>query len=213
MVLLIMKKKFLLGSSILLLSTISYAGLYRWVDDTGKVHYSDKMSASVSKQVHSELSGGGIVKKSIDPQAELMLASEKRNEQEFVALEKKRQEELKIKHEKDLKQKQKRDKFLLSTYEDKHELVNFFEKKIRLLDGNTTILKVQYNVLIKKIKKLESEKLKLDKQAIISIDKKIVRIESNIKKYKRTMEENAQELSILSKSYQDDYNRFTELTK
>ncbi len=207
-------KKIVLLSSVLLFSTISYAGLYRWVDDTGKVHYSDKIPAAVSKTAHSELSGNGLVKKTVDPQADKNVASEKQREKDLEERELLKQQEIKLKKQKEIDIRKKRDKFLLSTYEDKNELIHFFENKIKLIEGNSNILKAQSTVLNKKIKKLEARKNKIKNDRVqASIDKKIVRILDSIDQYKKALEENAQELITISKNYQRDYKRFTELTK
>lgn len=208
-----MNKMVLLGF-LLLLSTVSNAGMYRWVDDSGKVHYSDKMPVSVSKKVHSELTGDGIFKKSVDPQAEKKFASQKQLDQELLALERKSQEESRLKKQRDIAEKNKYDKFLLSTYDDKSELIRFFKNKIKLLKGNSSFLKAQSIVLLKKVNKLEKRKVKVsDKRTLTSINKKIVRIENSIKQYKTALNDNTQELLILSNNYQKDYKRFTELTK
>ena len=207
-------KKIVLLSSVLLFSTISYAGLYRWVDDTGKVHYSDKIPAAVSKTAHSELSGNGLVKKTVDPQADKNVASEKQREKDLEERELLKQQEIKLKKQKEIDIRKKRDKFLLSTYEDKNELIHFFENKIKLIEGNSNILKAQSTVLKKKIKKLEARKNKIKNDRVqASIDKKIVRILESIDQYKKALEENAQELITISKNYQRDYKRFTELTQ
>jgi len=206
-------KKIVLLSSVLLFSTISYAGLYRWVDDTGKVHYSDKIPAAVSKTAHSELSGNGLVKKTVDPQADKNVASEKQREKDLEERELLKQQEIKLKKQKEIDIRKKRDKYLLSTYEDKNELIHFFENKIKLIEGNSNILKAQSTVLKKKIKKLEARKNKIKNDRVqASIDKKIVRILDSIDQYKKALEENSQELIRISKNYQRDYKRFTELT-
>lgn len=206
--------RIVLLTSFLLLSTVSHAGLYRWIDDAGKVHYSDKVPAAASKKTHSELAGNGIIKKTIDPQAEKELASERQRKKELLALEELKQQEILLKRQKEIKQKEKLDKFLLTTYEDKNELMYFFENKIKLIKGNTNILKTQSNVLAKKIQKLKNRKTRVKSEKIInSIDKKIVRIEKNIELYKKAMADNEQELIVVSKRYKHDYQRFNDLTK
>ena len=206
--------KIVLLSSFLLFSATSYAGLYRWVDDTGKVHYSDKVPAEVSRAAHSELSGNGLVKKTIDRRADKHLESEKKREKDLVELEKIKQQEIRLKKQKEIDEREKRDKFLLSTYDDKDELIHFFENKIKQIEGNSSILNAQSNVLKKKIKKLETKKTKSkDTKALVLIDKKIVRLSNSIKQYKKALEDNAQELLTISKHYQSDYKRFTELTR
>ena len=206
--------RIVLLTSFLLLSTTSHAGLYRWVDDAGKVHYSDKVPVAASKNTHSELAGNGIIKKTIDPLAEKELASEKQRKKELLALEELKQQELLLKRQKEIKQKERLDNFLLTTYEDKDELIHFFENKIKLIKGNTNILKTQSNVLAKKIEKLKFRKTRVKSEKIThSIDKKIVRIEKSIKLYKKAMADNEQELIVVSKRYKHDYQRFNDLTK
>lgn len=206
--------KIVLLSSFLLFSSATYAGLYRWVDDTGKVHYSDKVPVAASKKAHSELSGNGIVKKEIDPQADKHLASEQQRAKDQKTLEEKKLLEIKLEQQLKNEKTEKRDKFLLTTYEDKNELIHFFENKIKLLEGNANILKAQSIVLKKKIKKLEIKKTRVkNKQNIVSIDKKIIRIGNSIQQYKMALEENAEEIIVMSKNYQNDFKRFTELTK
>lgn len=203
-------KNIVLLSSVLLFSTISYAGLYRWVDDTGKVHYSDKMPVAVSKTTHSELSDNGLVKKTVDPQAEKNLATEKSLEESELL----KQQEIKLKKQKEIDIRKKRDNFLLSSYENKNELIRFFENKIKFIEGNSNFLKAQSVVLNKKLKKLEGRKNKIkNNKALVSIDKKIVHILDRIDQYQKALKGNAQELIKTTKNYQRDYKRFTELTR
>ena len=207
-------KKTVLISSLLVFTFASYAGLYRWVVDTGKVHYSDKMPAAVSKKAHAELSGNGTIKKNRDPEAEKLLARQKQHEKELIESESKKDKERRLKQEKKVKKEQNHDKFLLTTYEDRDEITNFFNNKIKLLEGNSNILKAQSRVLVKKVKKLEVNKSRTSNEKITDrINKKIVRIESNIEQYKKALKENSMELIALNKSYQNDYERYTQLTQ
>ena len=207
-------KKIALLTSFFLLSTASYAGLYRWVDDTGKVHYSDKVPVAVSKKMHSELSDDGLVKKTIDPQAEKEKAAEIKHNKNLLASDKLKQQEALQKKLAEIAEKEKQDKFLLSTYEDKDELIHFFENKIKLIDGNTRILKAQSNILIKRVKKLEQRRAHIkSKKAADSADKNIVRIKRTIKQYEKVMEENAKEIIAVGERYKHDYQRFSELIR
>jgi len=206
--------KIVLLASFLLLSSVSHAGLYRWVDDTGKVHYSDKVPVAASKKTHSELSESGVVKKTVDPQAEKELASEKKRNKKLLAQEELKQQETLLQQQEAIKRKEKRDKYLLTTYEDKDELIHFFENKIKLIEDNTNIFKTQSQVLAKKLKKLKVRKARVKSRKVAeSIGRKIVKIRKNIELYKKAMLENKQELIVISKNYKYDYQRFIELTK
>ena len=207
-------KKIALLTSFFLLSATSYAGLYRWVDDTGKVHYSDKVPVAASKKTHSELSDDGVVTKTIDPQAEKEKAAENKHNKNLLALEKIKKQEMLQKKLAEIAKKEKQDKFLLATYEDENELIHFFENKIKLIDGNTKILKAQSNILVNRVKKLEQRRAHIkSKKVADTIDKKIVRIKRTIKQYEKVMEENAKEIIAVGKRYKYDYQRFSELIK
>lgn len=207
-------KKIILFSSFLVLFSVAHAGLYRWVDETGKVHYSDKMPVAASKKAHSELTENGVVKKTIDPEATIKLANKNQEELSLLEQEKKRQEKIKQEQQELTAKKEKRDKFLLSTYDDESELIHFFEDKIKRLEGNSNILKAQSNVLHKKIIKLESTSSDIEnKESRKLINKKIVQIKSNIKQYEKALKENGQEIISINLVYQNDYKRFSELSK
>lgn len=207
-------KKIVLFSSFLLFSSTLHAGLYRWIDETGKIHYSDKMPAAVSKKAHSEFNGNGIIKKDVDPEAEVQKASKKLEEKALLEQKTELEKRLKLEAQKRSEEKQKRDQTLLLTYEDKNELVRYFEEKIKRLEGNSHILKSQSTFLIKKITKLEKQKSIIKDETIIkSLDTKIVQIKNNIQQYRKALRENMQEIATINLTFQNDYKRFTELTK
>ena len=204
----------MLFSSVLLISVTVNAGLYRWVDETGKVHYSDKMPVAASKKAHTELAGNGLIKKNIDPEETIRLATEKKHKLTQEEEKRKAEEERKLLEQAQKEQETKRDRFLLSTYENKDELIHFFENKIKLLEGNSKILKTQSTFLHKKLKKLEKKKDTINNYNTRKlINRKIVKIQKTISQYDKALEENAKELMTISINYKNDYNRFTELTK
>ena len=47
-------KKILVVSIGLIMAVSAQAGLYRWVDDAGNVHFSDKVPAAASKKSHTK---------------------------------------------------------------------------------------------------------------------------------------------------------------
>lgn len=210
----IMKKLILLSTTCLLFSASVQAGLYKWVDDSGNVHFSDKMPVAASKKAHTKIEAHGIVKKEIDPlgvikNAEGRKAALNQKEIERIQLDKIKEEKRKV-----LAEKQKRDDFLLTTYNNKKELKDYFENKIKMVKGNSNIFESHNVVLKKKIKKLlQKKKTSSHKKTIESIDKKIVRINDSISQYDKALEVNSEELVKLSKNFQVDMKRYTELTK
>jgi len=203
-------KKILVLSTALVLFSSSYAGLYRWVDDTGEVHYSDKVPVSASQKAHSKIDKHGITRKTVDPNAqkkeqeELNELIQQRKERERLVLEK-RKARAKI---------EKRDNYLLLRYENEGELKHYFENKIKLINGNSTILKTQNEILNKKVVKLEKERSASNHKATTeSLERKIVDVNETIRQYEKALIENDMEVIKLSKAYKEDYQRFSELTQ
>ncbi|WP_299872399.1 DUF4124 domain-containing protein [uncultured Cocleimonas sp.] len=204
-----MKKIVVLGS-VLLIALSAQAGLYRWVDDAGNVHFSDKVPAAASKKSHSELNKTGDVTKTVDPSS---LQNEKELE-EIAANEKAKQEEIRRIKQEAMDIVYKRDDYLLATYENEDEIKHSFESKIKMLKGNSRILEAQNNVLSKKIVKLEKKVSTVKhKDTLLSLSGKIVNINKTIVQYKQALEENETQIAKLSANYKIDLERFIELTK
>ncbi len=203
-------KKILVVSIGLLMAVSAQAGLYRWVDDAGNVHFSDKVPAAASKKSHTKFNKAGGMTGKVDPESKqkaLDIKEAKEREKEQLA------EIQRIKAEAQAVI-QKRDDNLLSTYADETELVNYFESKIKLVEGNTKILKAQKNVLKKKIVKLETKasNTKHDK-SLKRISNKIVNINNTLDQYEKALIENDKQIIQLSENYQTNLARYKELTK
>ena len=203
-------KKLLVVSIGLIMAVSAQAGLYRWVDDAGNVHFSDKVPAAASKKSHTKFNKSGGVTGNVNPES-------KQKEQDLKEAKEREQEQLaeiqRIKAEAQAVI-QKRDDDLLSTYSDEAELVSYFESKIKMVEGNTKILEAQKNVLKKKIVKLENKAVNTKQEkALKNIAKKIVNINATLEQYEQALEENSKQIVQLSKNYQTNLVRFKELTK
>jgi len=199
-----MKTQTLLTSTALLLATsFASAGLYRWVDDKGEVHFSDKVPVAASKKAHTKIEKGGVSQKELDPAAKI----EKQKELELLAIKKAEEDRInKIVREKRAEVR-KRDQYLLYTYENKDELITSFETKIKMLKGNSAILSAHNDRLKNKINAL------IDKTKNKENELKIVNITQTIEQYKKALDENDQELLSLKTNYEVDLKRYSELTQ
>lgn len=204
-----MKKLLVVGIALVLAST-AQAGLYRWVDDNGKVHFSDKVPAAVSKKTHTKLNSSGGITGQVDPSAkqkQLDLRKARKKEKEKLA-------EIRRIKAKAHAVIQQRDDNLLSTYENEGELVRFYMSKIKMVEGHSKILEAQNEVLTKKIVKLEVKAESTEHDPTLkNIAKKIVRIKNTLGQYKQALNENDMQLLNLSTNYQSDLARYNELTK
>lgn len=203
-------KKLVVVSFSLLFAVSSQAGLYRWVDDAGNVHFSDKVPAAASKNTRTTFNKSGGKTGEVEPESkqvalDLIEAKEKEKEQ----LAKIRRIKAEAQAEID-----KRDSNLLSTYENEDELVRYFMGKIKMVEGNTKILEAQNEMLNKKVVNLENKAITTKHNpTLINIAKKIVDINKTREQYEQALEENDKQLLQLTQNYKTDLARYKVLTK
>jgi len=177
---------------ILMLSTLFVAnvqaGLYRWVDENGAVHYGDKVPAKYLKKEHDELNEQGTTVKTHD---RAMTSAEK--------AEKKQEEAERKRLENEKRAQALRDRVLTDTYTTERDLVAARDARLDAIDSQLQLSKdiiesSKVNVakteqLIERIKgsgrmvpevtyvKLEREKLQLATQQGVQQGHKIKREE------------------------------------
>jgi len=204
-----MKKIVLVGFALAMVVS-AQAGLYRWVDESGKVHFSDKVPAAASKKSHAKLNKSGDIANQIDPEQK----QKELDRKEAAKLEKERLAEIRRIKAKAQAKIQKRDDNLLSTYENEDELIRYYEGKIKMVEGNNKILEAHNNLLDKKVAKLEAKASTTEHEATLkTIAKKMVNINQTIEQYKQALTENHKQIVTLTENYQNDLARFKELTE
>ena len=122
------------GLLILMMSTLfvasAQAGLYRWVDENGAVHYGDKVPAKYLKQEHDELNEQGTTVKKHD---RAMTAAEK--------AEKKREEAKRKRLENEKRAQALRDRVLTDTYTTERDLVAARDARLDAIDSQLQLSK------------------------------------------------------------------------
>ena len=142
------------GLLILIISALfavsAQAGLYRWVDENGAVHYGDKVPAKYLKQEHQELNEQGTTVKKHD---RAMTAEEK--------AEKKRLEAERMRIENEKRAQALRDRVLTDTYTTERDLVAAKDARLDAIDSQLQ--------LSKELIKNTQEKVEKTKQLIESL--------------------------------------------
>ena len=110
---------FLLAGSI----SVGHAGLYRWVDEDGNVHYSDNIPPEHVRSGHTELSDRGLRVKTV-PAAKTN--EEVEQEQEL--------ERLRVQQEELLEQQRTADRVLLRTFRSEDDIAMARDGKIASID-------------------------------------------------------------------------------
>jgi len=122
----------LFGYLILLLSLLmaanAQAGLYRWVDSNGKVHFSDQVPPEHAKHDREQLSQTGRVIKSIDgSRTPEQLAEEKRLK------------DIAIKEQKEKQKAKDKDRVLVMTYQSVNEIIAARDVKLTTVQTDIDI--------------------------------------------------------------------------
>lgn len=134
-----------------------FAKTYRWVDENGKVHYSQSIPPSASQRGHAELSEKqGVVVKQVESQKERKKKLTKKEE----------------KAEKKVKEAALREELLIHMFSTEEDLKNHFQDRIkmigtniRLLQSNKKRMKLDINDLQMQLMKTSEENAK---QSLIS---------------------------------------------
>ena len=119
-------------SLFLIVSTPSIAKkkLYRWVDENGKVTYSDQVPPEQIKKKHQELSGNGIVLEKVDR----VLTDEEREAQRQEAIKQKELEE-------QAKADAKRRRNIIKAYSNEQEIIRLKAERLESLKRNIELAK------------------------------------------------------------------------
>lgn len=132
---------------LLLLTTAATAGLYRWVDEWGNVHYSDSVPPQRIEDGHTVLNDDGVRVKSV-PRAKT--AEEYQKEQEIERMREERQRLL--------EQQQAMDQALLRTFRSEDDI-------IMARDGKIAAIEVKIDVVRNNIRRRQDKLSDLLKQA------------------------------------------------
>ncbi|MCX7544777.1 DUF4124 domain-containing protein [Marinicella gelatinilytica] len=136
-----MKTHLLLILTLVLFQEPLLAKLYKWVDEDGKVHYSDKVPPEYNDQARQELNKTGVVKDTVDRALTPEERQQKAEEMARLKAEEKRQAELK-------KQQQEERNKLIKSYSNANQIVRLKEERINALKRNIEL--AEENLIIQK---------------------------------------------------------------
>jgi len=192
---------------VLLASAPVESGLYRWVDSTGKVHYSDKIPPKVAQNGHTKLNKNGTTKEKVES-AEIR----KRKILE-IKKEKQRMEALKAaKKKEDLQEMQ--DTQLLSMFSSVEELESVYKNKLEMADAAVKVLKTRHKKLSDKLEKVEARQERMvnpaDKR---KLSLRIQDMLDNLQIYQQAITENLIGRGDLEDRFEKDLTRYKEITE
>ena len=181
------------------------AKLYKWVDENGKVFYSDKIPPKANKGAHSQLNKKGVTieKKEAEKTDEEIL-----KEKELEALRKEKEAVI-------AKQKAQ-DRVLLKTFRSEDDMILARDGKIRSVDnyinitrGNIKRLKEKLSIMQSQAADLEKSGQKVSKKFLDEMDG----IKRQINQSYSSIVSREQKKEQIRESYANDIRRFRVLKK
>lgn len=163
----------LLLSHLVLMS--AQAKLYRWVDDSGNVHYSDKLPPDAAGKAHQQLSKeGDRVKKNVErakTAAEIAIEKKVAQAQQRIEAERKKREQA----------RKLQDKVLMDTFSDEKDIELMRDNHLAAIDANIKLTK-RYNVQI------QEQIAQVDKRANFHVERKR-EVPENISQQRTSLEQ------------------------
>lgn len=176
--------------------------LYRWVDEKGQVHYSDKIPPEYAGQQRDVLNNQGVKKQTIEGAKTPEQLAEEARQAKLQEEEKQRAEE-----------QARRDRILLSTYTTEDEITMARDGKVAALDTYIKVtnsrvdkLKAQLDALRKR-----AEQTDASTPAGAKLQKDIAHTEQQIRENEGYVEAKHREQDELRARFEQDLQRYREL--
>src|SRR5436190_8022867 len=198
-------KRSVLLAGVLLLLALAYtasrdahAVTYKWVDDKGIVHYSDKIPPDAVNRGHVELDKQGVHLKKTDAalspeEARVRAADSERQRQEA-----KEREVL-----------ARRDRALLASYTREEDLDLARQRALTTIDGQMQSARVYAAALVKRQQELSDKKQSFgDKGAPPAIERELESVDSELAKTNALIDTKKQESLAVAARYDADKQRW-----
>jgi hypothetical protein len=177
--------------------------LYRWVDDEGNVHYTDKIPPSAAERGHTELSADGVLVRTVAP---AKTPEEIQREREL--------ERLRAEQQRLIDQQQAEDRALLRSFHSADDLIMVRDGKLSEIDAIIQVTKSNIRRQQDWLTQQRAHAAELEKAgepASDKLDGYIASTERSIKASYQAILEREQQKQAIRDSYARDLKRFSQL--
>lgn len=181
------------------LSAPALGETYKWVDENGVTHYGDRIPPKYAKQQREVLNQSGDTVK--------VLQHEKTAEERAEDV---RKEQL----AKEEKEQQRKDSFLLSTYDDEGDMQSARNDQLGSLDGNLRISEIALEGTEKDLnsrKERQAQLVKDGKPVPPDLERQIKSLETRVERDRKTLAQRQQERERVSSRWDRDIQRWRQL--
>jgi len=179
------------------------ARLYKWVDDQGQVHFSDKIPPQDIKRQHTEIDNNGLETKTV--------AAEKTPEE--LATEQ-RQQAIKAEQDRQAQERAEQDRILLETYSTEKEIMAARDRKLATMEATNQLTMGSIDSLTIKLQAQMKNAADYERQGQAVPDtvlKEIDDIKQEIEHHRAMIKAQQQEEEQLKAKYQTYIDRYREL--
>jgi hypothetical protein len=184
-------------------ASMAHAEFYRWVDDTGTIHYSDSLPPTESQKKQDLLNETGRVVKTIPAPKTV---GELEEEQQLALLE--------VEKKKKIEKADRRDRVLIAMYLTVEDIELVRDERIETVESAIKITKLRKNKFTKKLEELNSseQRFKANGQ---NIPPWLVKSRSHYQEQLVNVEDilaiKLKEKLVIKKRFAGDINRYLEL--
>ena len=181
------------------------AGMYKWTDDEGKVHYGDRVPPEYSKRE----------RKAINYQGRTIKVYEAAKTPEEKA-EAKRLEELEARKEKLAKKRAIHDRSLLATYASQEDMLMARDGKMSAVESLIQLTQSRISSMQKRLLDLTEEAAKYErsgKELPLSLQRQITNLQDQITHNKNFAKDKELEMEGIKRQFESNIRRFSELTQ
>jgi hypothetical protein len=180
------------------------AKLYRWVDEEGNVHYSDRVPPAAAEKERKVLNEEGrTIERHQRAKTREEAEQQRRSEQQIIEEARRREEQ------------QRQDRMLLMTFTTAEDLEHVRDDRVAAVDAQIMILDEKLERLRKARADLDAQAAKLTEggQAMISDDlnQRLQRNEAEIRRSEAYLESRRAERQAIVDKFNADLERFKEL--
>jgi YesN/AraC family two-component response regulator len=189
-------------------SANTHAGkLYKWVDENGVVHYSDRMPPDLSKSAHQELDEHGIARHEVE---------RAKSDEERMAeqVEQSMQEQQRRAEAEKLARQRMRDQILLQTFTTERDLIITRDDRLNAVESIINLTLNNNKRLVSQIEETQdkiSRTVNSGREIPENLAKQLENLNGQYEKNKEYIELKQKERQELDDSFTDDLQRFREL--
>lgn len=195
--------------TVLAFSTTVYGKLYKWVDENGKVHYSDKMPPDQIKNAHQELNEHGVVKERVDR----ALTPEER---QAKAEELQRQKELEQQQQLEAARVERERNKLIKSYSSSEQIVRLKEERVSALKRNIEMAKENLVIQNRNLDDMLKRAADKERSGDVVSDTFLNQIETireQIENQKIFIKEKTAEITSTQEKYDDELAKYLKYTQ